>query len=183
MAWDLRRRAQHSISIFRDRRLRPFRRTFDGEHCPCHRILHWRGQWVVSGNDTNGVVVQEVDTTQTTTHSDGQKPDVYTSRKWEGWEVLAGHERPIQKNNENYDDDFGLIDIKPHQEGDAISTTLTGSARYYPNMDGLPKNFYTHAATRSGSLRSTTEDPHLPTEGASPPVKRSDTYVNRWGGN
>jgi RHS repeat-associated protein len=141
---------------------------------------NWAVQWIISGNDSNGIVAQKVVETETITHADGTVDPLITFTKWEAWPVLAGHPRPDQTNPFGWDDNFEFTDVRPSVAGDKITTTDSASAAYYPNYDSVPPPFHRGAATQSGVLYSTTEDPHLPTNNASAPVQRTDPYVNNW---
>jgi RHS repeat-associated protein len=137
----------------------------------------WRGKFVLSNpSPKGGHVVQKVETNLTETTPDGKIRIYPLPTIWEGWPVLPGHIWAGRANNEGYHDDFLFKNVTfPNK----LTTTVTGTARFYEGLTDLPPTFHSgYPPGHAGSLKSTTIDPHLPLDNATAPLIRTDTYEN-----
>jgi len=143
----------------------------------------WRVLWALSEpSPDGGKIIQQINVTETITQADGTVETKNAPTMWEAWTVLPGHTNAEPSNNDGYDDDFLLKNV---MSSNKISTTVTGTATFYEGLHDLPSSFQGGSTiTKSGNLKFSAEDPHLPTLNATAPVYRTDTYINppmeRW---
>ena len=81
---------------------------------------------------------------------------------WEAWRVLAKHRFPTTHGIYPQDDTF---------EGGPRGNKVSAEARFYEGLK-LPSSFVVQPNSAAGSLRSTTTNPHLPTNNATDVVGR-----------
>jgi hypothetical protein len=108
---------------------------------------------------TGGYIIQQVTV---------MLPGGWSLNYWEAWQVYAGNTYTVlHMEGWPYDD---LL-----QAAGVHGTSFSTSARYYDNIN-LPSTFINgNCSTFGGSLPSTTMNPNLPTNTATPPVVRSWT--------
>jgi RHS repeat-associated protein len=128
----------------------------------------WVGYWQVTSasptgaSPTGGPIIQQI----TVTDASGNQVLNY----WEAWQVPQNsqfttyHAQDLQTGLLQ-DDTFGHADS---------GSTVTASAVFYPGQT-LPSTFQPGNVVQAGILPSTTTQPSLPTNNASPPVIRTWT--------
>ena len=137
----------------------------------------WLIRWELNEPSPNGgYIVQEV-IGQYIVEKNGQTT-VIPYHFWEAWQVLPGSKVPTTATNganNGLCDDLFRNNPPDNSKG---HDQVFAQARFYEGIE-LPASFVPHNPnTFAGSLPSTPINPNLPTEGATPPVKRK--WEARW---
>jgi hypothetical protein len=137
----------------------------------------WQGQWRVDPpSEQGGIIVQEIISEATASTFDGSQSVTQSEHFFEAWEVAPGQSvTTLNQAGAPNDDTFAVRGVsdeagRPVDAGGRVETTAT--ARFYEGQ-ALPDSFVpNNPNTGAGNLPSTTTDPNLPTENATPPVER-----------